>query len=703
MPLTLHPCLKRGLDHDDFYIDAADGVEDGSRETSRAEEQDAKRQRVERIAAQYLNGRLPVILTASLRGPFNDGWKNPWAEEKKPRRMNLDKEHSVRSGQAGARRGKPAEVKRRTRSAERKSLEGHAVPSPETSRAVQCHVHEFEGPHTQEVFEVPPATAPSPGEHDISGATEFFSMNTERCVKSRSPLTDPFWLRRPESQRKIDMRKTIPGNTQSSPTHARSKLPSPDRRSTLQPATPKVPVGRRTPPSIIHVPDDIRSSASASMVISSPVKPATHMNHVMVPASAPRRREATAAHLKTPGLSSCAQPAQVRSTARTSTVIPATAHKIPLTDPMSILTAQAAADTAQSSATLETDQERPTRNNIKRSAERLDDMLLASQHSDGQPQLAKEEVTSTGGRPAQPQPAPNSSTGFVYKKVGSTKWSISNAPRSKPRAVNFNSSPANKDVTTTSKPSPQTKSVVDVGAAAVEEVSECAGRTPGSQPKEPMREQQSLESRRSSRQSAMSTQAAMLLAQLEFQESTFPTSSSETPRPWSQPEEETPWPMLAEPSPAITPLSVFRPQLEQANALTSVLRGPPLSTQDLFAAASPFAVSTVKKKPEAPRRTNLRMSMMSFNSQDERDTNASSRSPSYPDRIPLKEKNTVPSPWSFSFEKELRNSQESFKRTRRSISDVELPQLDFQTSLDDYGPHGSLHFADRLLRNFDET
>jgi hypothetical protein len=146
MPLTLHPHLKRGLDHDDFYIGPTDAIEDVPREHDNTGEQVAKRQRVERIAAQYLKGRLPVISTASLRGPFNDGWKNPWAEHKKSRRRSSDKEISIGNGKAGVRKGKPVEAKRRTRSAGRKTLEEQAVASPETSRAVQSHVQEFEEP-----------------------------------------------------------------------------------------------------------------------------------------------------------------------------------------------------------------------------------------------------------------------------------------------------------------------------------------------------------------------------------------------------------------------------------------------------------------------------------------------------------------------------------------------------------------------------
>ena len=34
--------------------------------------------RIERVAAEYLKGRPPFILTAGLKGPFDEGWKNPW-------------------------------------------------------------------------------------------------------------------------------------------------------------------------------------------------------------------------------------------------------------------------------------------------------------------------------------------------------------------------------------------------------------------------------------------------------------------------------------------------------------------------------------------------------------------------------------------------------------------------------------------------
>ncbi|KAF1911717.1 hypothetical protein BDU57DRAFT_460428 [Ampelomyces quisqualis] len=234
---------------------------------------------------------------------------------------------------------------------------------------------------------------------------------------------------------------------------------------------------------------------------------------------------------------------------------------------------------------------------------------------------------------------PESSSGFVYKKVGSTKWTISNAPRSKPRAVNFNSSPADKKNSTASS-----KSGTQVGKSAEKDAprttaaaSKVAPRpdepTQGSQADETAHDGQSMGS---ARHSTMSTQAAMVLAQLEFQESTFPSSS---PRPWSPPPEATRRPMMPEPSPAMTPFSVFSAQLGQAQPAGSVLRGPAISTQDLFAAASPFAFSTVKKKAEVPQRSHLSMSMTSLDGHDDGGFAASPVGPTwFPERMPVKEK-----------------------------------------------------------------
>jgi hypothetical protein len=686
MPLTLHPHLKRGLDFDDLHTDPDAKVEHAPSHHGDSVEHEAKRQRVEKIAAQYLQGKLPILLSAGLRGPFTSGWKNPWAvaTEKKQKRRASDKESRVNgrkisvTGKVGLGRTASVDSKRRTRNPGRK------VASPETSRAAGRHSESIQESHTLTEIEVPPATAPLADGHDTSGATEFFSAETAQCVRNRTPLTDPFWLRRPESGGNFDMRKSTNGTIEVSPSRLRGTLPPPDRRRTLQLAVPKEPVGLRAPPAETKPLEDVISSASASMVISSPSKPAAGAESTR--ASSPiSRGQSREAPIETPGSAFGTQSAQAQSnTVSTSIIAPAT-EETPLAN-AAACSGYTITDGDRPQSTLpHRSQERPTQKDIQSSAGPLVDL---------QPPPTHNLVAS---------PAPNSSTGLVYKKLGGTKWTISSAPRSKPRAINFNSSPVNKkDAAITSKTSSQNSQTMkkltttEAGPLHTEALSQLKNRAGGDD------EQQSRRSSYSSRQSAMSTQAAMLLAQLEFRESTFPTSSFETSRPWSQMDESTPQPILPVLSPAITPLSVFRPQIEQPHALTSVLRGPPVSTQDLFAAASPFAFSTVKKKPEGPQRSNLRVTMTPVDGHNS-DSPLSQASPVYTDRIPLKVKNTTPSPWNFSFEKGPQNSQDSLKDSaRRSPADVELPQLDFHTSLDDYGFNGSLHFTDRLLSNLND-
>ena len=645
----MHPTLKRGLAFDDdYYVHPDDVIEQLPRTSLSDAERSAKRRRIERIAAQCLQGKAPVLLTASLRGPFNDGWKNPWTQAKKTKRKSSERADSTLDARASGSTSQKKELskaKRRIRSASRKPLETRTkIASPETSRAATYDMEDVNESHTLEDIEVPPATAPSSSEHDVSGATEFYSADTGRRVRSKSPLTNPFWLRRTESAERFNMKRSADENIHSSPTRPRSREQG-DARPMLHLAKPKVQLGVRNPVRAVS-PVDVRSSASAPMVISSPVKPtALGGKEAILSPLQPTFTPAVNA-IPTEDLAPKMQPAQVQSLAPVEAPTPATA----LRDPSPVARLVAAPDSA-------------------------------SQHPG-----------ETVERPASAPSQPKSSTGFLYKKVEATKWTIGNAPRSKPRAVNFNSSPIVKIPPKASKSSSQHVDV-DVQPDAtspnpvdVSRLSEHSQQNAGSQVNEAEEEQQSLKSCRSSWQSAMSTQAAMLLAQLEFQESTFPTSSSRTTRAWSQSQsQETPRQLIPEPSPSITPISVFRPALEQPHYMPSVLRGPPMSTQDLFAAASPFAFSTVKKKPET-QHGNLRIAMIPFNDQAEKNFNDSPCSPAAsPERTTLKEKNVALSPWSLNF----RQSQDSLKA--RSFHDVDVSQ----------NISNHLHFAERLLRGFD--
>jgi hypothetical protein len=717
MSRTLHPHLKRGLDYADLHIDPRAIIEDLPRAYEGSSEQEAKRRRVEKIAAQYLQGHRPILLSAGLRGPFNKGWKNPWAVEKAKKSKRRSSEKEIRTGSHRtsasaknvAKRIESTDSKRRTRSTARKRSDAIPIASPEASRAVEEHSESIQESYTLTEIEIPPPTAPLHEEHDTSGATHFLSVGTEKCVQNRTPLTDSFWLRRPDSGENLDMRKSTNGTTEVSPTRSRGALLQVDRRRTLQLAIPKVPVGLRAPLAESDLPDNVRSSASVPMDISSPMKPVARVEREKACSPEPQRYVGRNTPIETTRSKSELQSAQAQS-ATISMVSPTAPEGLPMdvaaSSGMNIIK-----PASHQNASLREVQERPTHEDILHTEECLVGLLPTSSPSGSQAKQSTEEPKHDAVRQLPhlncvASPAPKSSTGFVYKKVGSTKWSFSNAPRSKPRAVNFNSSPANKkDAAITSQTNSQkTKATQGTVASRTSPPSVAGQAEPEDDADSPAtQEQQSLRSSHASRQSAMSTQAAMLLAQREFQESTFPTSSSETHRPWSQVEGNTPRRVLPELSPAITPLSVFRPQMEQSLPLTSVLCGPPVSTQDLFAAASPFAFSTVKKKPEAPQRSNLRMAMMPLDRHGS-GSDMSPDSPAYTERVSLTGKNTTPSPWNFSFEKGPHISHESLNgNARGSTSVADLPQLDFRTSVDDYSFNGALHFADRLLCNLGDT
>ncbi|OCT45272.1 hypothetical protein CLCR_05583 [Cladophialophora carrionii] len=58
------------------FYDQDGGVEENEEQGA------AKRRRIEAHATGYLRGQPVFILTAGLRGPFGDGWQNPWAKQK---------------------------------------------------------------------------------------------------------------------------------------------------------------------------------------------------------------------------------------------------------------------------------------------------------------------------------------------------------------------------------------------------------------------------------------------------------------------------------------------------------------------------------------------------------------------------------------------------------------------------------------------
>ena len=76
---------------DDIDSDGILGSDDELDDDARA----ARRQRIEKLAGAYLQGTPLFILSASLRGPFEEGWVNPWRKKREQRHLHNEVEESA--------------------------------------------------------------------------------------------------------------------------------------------------------------------------------------------------------------------------------------------------------------------------------------------------------------------------------------------------------------------------------------------------------------------------------------------------------------------------------------------------------------------------------------------------------------------------------------------------------------------------------
>jgi hypothetical protein len=604
---ALHPALKRGLDVDlgldlDALQPAVVDLVGDTRDPCPAGGVDAKRRRVEAIARGCLRGRRPVLITSALKGPFDSSWTNPWARHP--------------------------------------NTASH-VASPETSRAAELELElgiDLDSHHGDKALhDRPQLTAPiaddDGGDDGDDGepttAIKSFPSDTHEYISNRTPLCNPFWLRRPPPS----TTRPASANTHNSPLRSRAGPLHHGTRTHLQLAPTAAPLGRPTLPTETSSGDDVRSSASASMLISTP------------PDSSRDRADSAQEE----------DSATLRSSQALQHAQPAPPPQTPSITPSGLGT------TASPSSQSFSRRQQPTQ----------------STHIIVPATTYKASTISV----QVARSASASSAGFVYRRVGGSK-------ARKPRAVSFSS--------------PEAVVTKAIKAESVHRTAEEAAEADSS---DDCGQQESCQSNRNS---AYSTQAAMLLAQLEFQQDSSPSKSPETLRPWSQPTSNTPRTALPEASPAITPLSVFNTSLKNACLDDSVLRGAPLSTQDLFTAASPFAFSTIEKKRANPLQNSLRSALAVGRTQgtSAEKTTAPSPTPSA-ERLPLKDKN-APSLASLACGKTSQTSQLSQTRlvespSRGVLGGLELPELDLHTSLDDFGPEGDVHFTDRFLAGLGET
>lgn len=77
--------------NDDIDSDGVLGSDDELDEDARL----VRRQRIEKLAEAYLQGTPLFILSASLKGPFDQGWVNPWRKTRKPERSHNGVEDSA--------------------------------------------------------------------------------------------------------------------------------------------------------------------------------------------------------------------------------------------------------------------------------------------------------------------------------------------------------------------------------------------------------------------------------------------------------------------------------------------------------------------------------------------------------------------------------------------------------------------------------
>ncbi|RDW79045.1 uncharacterized protein DSM5745_05897 [Aspergillus mulundensis] len=75
-PLALETCAPLDSDPDDYWLPGSDDELDKG-------ELSAQRRRIERLGEAYLKGTPLFILSASLRGPLDKGWINPWKKDRR--------------------------------------------------------------------------------------------------------------------------------------------------------------------------------------------------------------------------------------------------------------------------------------------------------------------------------------------------------------------------------------------------------------------------------------------------------------------------------------------------------------------------------------------------------------------------------------------------------------------------------------------
>ncbi|KAJ4296433.1 hypothetical protein N0V90_006478 [Kalmusia sp. IMI 367209] len=730
-----------------------------------------KQMRIEKIANQYIKlGRVPLILSAQLRGPFDNGWKNPWTQAP----LERTKKEAVRSVNVGGRATSRTTHASATQKPIRESKTNltkslSSMPSLETSR----------GPLIAQDSVLPPEDnhhEPPTLQQDHSGATEFFSIDPDQSFAADcASKTNASWLRRP-SLKSVGFGKSTSGNSDPSPTRTRHGYKRVDGNGRLRLASPRQPlnVPHSGPGDNAALEPECKSSAPASMVITSHAKPTEILQQGMKNGDSSKRKRTPSIEPTTDAAEYADAPKAAVSVTSDSTISKAIRRRdfvgfpmdVPKHSPVAVGSSNAyvapsftpinaTSRNRKSSQSNDTVHPAPTERGScisEREVYAPDDDFTYSEHrraitndqiledhqapaltTDPVRRVLREDIHASvkkcgqGGSSSRSDrrmskkrkstkdtafgarhnhvasPTFASSTGFTYRKVGETKQIICSSklnPRlhtlDSPAVIEnqSNTEAAHQELHAMNKPlDGRPTPTVEMSPQGFRLSRKSRRPDVYTVPRSPQELQDSYKSRRTS---GISTQAALMLARMEFQEGTVPAVATDQPASWFQPQDDILQQNPDIPSPAITPFHQFNAALEEDCPHEASIRDMSISTQDLFAAASPFAFSTVKKSTR-PQTSNLRFSVFASGGQDGHDSHQNgAKSPTPSERVPLKEKNRV----SFLGSQSEKGSQDSTPRRSKSTAKaVELPQLEFPTSLDDPRPNSDLDFTDRFLLN----
>lgn len=252
MPPKFQPRPPSPLHYEPFPLLSEEVLCPGSDDEETLEQHRDKRQRVEALGTQYLQGRGLIILSAGLRGPFEYGWENPWARKGPRRRTN-------NIGRISEEPGRAADISKQRPNGPRfpvpvREVDRNAVPMARSapfvaSRVVPGRSAEWDskrGRRGKGIGEHMDKSVTS--NHDYGNVEELANNYTSfKLVNQEEPAhIDNVLSSSPQTWLKTVVKKGVQ-RTSESPTPTPTPMPGALRGKDLIPRRPSIPAQRRPP------------------------------------------------------------------------------------------------------------------------------------------------------------------------------------------------------------------------------------------------------------------------------------------------------------------------------------------------------------------------------------------------------------------------------------------------------------------------